>query len=73
MDREFIQELQEWFDQRYKKKEECDAEMRQVADRFAQNDERYAVINTKLSALLWGVGILCTAVIGFLVKYILGG
>ena len=73
MDRELLQELQEWFDQRYKLREDCDKEMDKVTERLAKNDERYAVINTKLSALLWGVGVLCTAVIGFLVKYVLGG
>ena len=44
-----------------------------VTDRLAKNDERYAVINTKLSAILWLVGTVAVAVIGVLVKTQFGG
>ena len=36
--------------------------------RMAEKDTQYAVINTKLSAILWGVGVIGTALIGVLVK-----
>lgn len=39
--------------------------------RTAEHDTQYAVINTKLTAILWGVGVIATAVIGVLVKFIL--
>lgn len=38
--------------------------------RMAEKDTQFAVINTKLSALLWLVGVLSTAVIGVLVKFV---
>lgn len=38
--------------------------------RLAEHDTQYAVINTKLSAILWGLGVVGTAVIGVLVKLI---
>lgn len=60
-------------DSRYKLREDCDREMDVVADRLAKNDERYAVINTKLSAILWLVGTVAVAVIGVLVKTQFGG
>lgn len=41
--------------------------------RMAQKDTEFAVINTKLSAILWGVGIIGTALIGVLVKMLFGG
>jgi len=36
--------------------------------RMAEKDTQFAVINTKLTAILWGVGTIATAVIGVLVK-----
>ena len=38
----------------------------------AELDLQFAVINTKLSAILWGLGVTGTAVIGVLVKMIIG-
>lgn len=40
--------------------------------RMAEKDTQFAVINTKLSAILWGLAVVGTAVIGVLVKMILG-
>ena len=39
-----------------------------LEERMRQKDVEFAVINTKLSAILWGVGIIGTAMIGVLVK-----
>lgn len=41
-----------------------------IEDRLAKHDTQYAVINTKLSAILWGVAVIGTAVIGVLVKLV---
>ena len=38
--------------------------------RIAEHDTQYAVINTKLTAILWGIGVIGTAVIGVLVKFV---
>lgn len=38
--------------------------------RTSEHDTQYAVINTKLTAILWGVGVIATAVIGVLVKFV---
>lgn len=40
--------------------------------RMAQKDTEFAVINTKLSAILWGVGVTGTALIGVLIKMLFG-
>lgn len=40
--------------------------------RMAEKDTQFAVINTKLSAILWGVGVIGTAVCGVLVKMMMG-
>lgn len=39
---------------------------------MAEKDTQFAVINTKLSAILWGVGVIGTAIAGMLVKLSLG-
>lgn len=43
-----------------------------LEERMAKKDTEFAVINTKLSAILWGIAVIGTAVIGVLVKMILG-
>lgn len=47
--------------------------VKKLEDRMAQKDTEFAVINTKLSAILWGVGVTGTALIGVLVKLVFGG
>ena len=43
-----------------------------LEERMAKKDTEFAVINTKLSAILWGVGVIGTALVGVLVKMLLG-
>ena len=42
-----------------------------LEEKMAKKDTEFAVINTKLSAILWGLAVVGTAVIGVLVKLIL--
>ena len=42
--------------------------VRELEERMNAKDVEFAIINTKLSAILWGVGIIGTAMIGVLVK-----
>jgi hypothetical protein len=46
--------------------------VKSLEDRMAKKDTEFAVINTKLSAILWGVGIIGTALIGVLIKMLFG-
>lgn len=41
-----------------------------LEERMAKKDTEFAVINTKLSAILWGLAVIGTAVIGVLVKIV---
>lgn len=72
MTNEEYKELQERFDNRYKLRLDCEKEMDEVYTRLAKNDTTLAVINTKLSLILWGLGTVAAAVIGCLVKLIVG-
>ena len=42
--------------------------VKKLEERMAQKDVEFAVINTKLTAILWGVGVTGTAIIGVLIK-----
>ena len=46
--------------------------IKSLEKRMSEHDVQYAVINTKLTAILWGVGVIGTAVIGVLVKIFFG-
>lgn len=46
--------------------------VKKLEDRMAQKDVEFAVINTKLTAILWGVGVTGTAIIGVLIKMLFG-
>lgn len=47
--------------------------IRALETEMAKKNTEFAVINTKLSAILWGVGATATALLGVLAKMILGG
>lgn len=46
--------------------------VKDLEHRMAEKDTQFAVINTKLTAILWGIGVVGTAVIGVLVKMLFG-
>ncbi len=48
--------------------EKLEERVTNLEDRMAKHDTQYAVINTKLSAILWGVGVIGTALVGVLIK-----
>jgi len=51
---------------------ELEDRIKDLEERMAQKDIEFAVINTKLTAILWGVGVTGTALIGVLIKMVFG-
>ena len=51
---------------------ELEDRVKNLERRMAQKDVEFAVINTKLTAILWGVGVTGTAIIGVLIKMLFG-
>ena len=49
---------------------ELSARVDSLEQRMAKHDTQYAVISTKLSAILWGIGIIGTSLMGVLVKFV---
>lgn len=66
LDREDIDRLKEIFVTR----QECDVSMDEVNKKLANDATEFAIIKTKLNAILWGVSVIGAAVIGVLVKMI---
>lgn len=52
--------------------ETLEKRIQKLEDRMAEKDTEFAVINTKLSAILWGIAVIGTAVIGVLIKMLFG-
>jgi len=52
--------------------EELKERVKSLEERMAKKDTEFAVINTKLTAILWGLGVVGTGVIGVLLKMIFG-
>ncbi len=44
--------------------------VKNLEDKMAAKDVEFAIINTKLSAILWGLAVVGTAVVGVLVKLV---
>lgn len=66
IDREDIERLKEIFVTR----QECDSEMDAVNKKLANDATEFAIIKTKLNAILWGLSVVGAAVIGVLVKIV---
>lgn len=43
-----------------------------LEEKMAKKDVEFAIINTKLSAILWGIGVIGAALVGVLVKLVFG-
>lgn len=54
-------------------RDECRNDMTQVETRQSESEKQLAVINTKLSLILWLLGAVGGAVIAVLVKLLFGG
>lgn len=66
IDREDIERLKEIFVTR----QECDSTVDEINKKLANDMTEFAVIKTKLNAILWGIGVIGSAVIGVLIKMI---
>lgn len=68
IDHDDIERLKEIFITR----QECDTNMDEVNHKLANDNKELAVINTKLSLILWLLGAVGTAVIAVLIKSFFG-
>lgn len=66
IDREDIERLKEIFVTR----QECDSTVDEINKKLSNDATEFAVIKTKLNAILWGICVVGSAVIGMLIKMI---
>ena len=73
LDERSIAFLDDRYDNRYRKIEDCDDIKAQTDDKLAQLSLDLAVIKTKLTFIQWLGGVVGSAVVGIAVKYLFGG
>lgn len=64
--------LRDLLDDIYVSKDDCDRDMQEVDKKLSNDSKELAVINTKLSLILWLLGAVGAAVITVLVKLLFG-
>ena len=70
---EDIKELKRVFDERYVLYGTCDKTQKKVNDKLAKDDKRLDLLNLKMTAALWLVGIIASGIIALVLKvYIVG-
>ncbi|MBE7029541.1 MAG: hypothetical protein IKZ35_04105 [Clostridia bacterium] len=70
---EDIKELKRVFDERYVLIGNCDKTQKKVNDKFAKDDKRLDLLNLKMTASLWLVGIIASGIIALVLKVYIGG
>ena len=73
MNHDEILELQEKFDARYKKREDCDSDMEEVNHKLANDDKRLAVIELQVKINNWLTAAIASGIIALVVRSFFGG
>ena len=68
LEKEDLDRLKEIFVTR----QECDLKVTKIEHDVSEQDKKLAVIDTKLTAILWVLGVVGTGVIGVFVKMLFG-
>lgn len=69
---EDIKELQSVFDDRYVLQSDCDAVQTEMNKRFSRDDKKLAVLDLKMTASLWLIGIIASGIIALVIRAYLG-
>ena len=65
--------LTEFFDLRYKKREDCDSDMDDVNKKLANDDKRLAVIELQVKINNWLTAAIASGIIALVVRSFFGG
>lgn len=69
---EDIKELKKVFDDRYVLQTDCDARQTEMNNKFSRDDKKLAVLDLKMTACLWLIGIIASGIVGLVIKVYLG-
>ena len=70
---EFLNELARFFDERYVKITDCGIKRDDMDRKLANDDKRLAIMNLKMTAVLWLVGVIASGIVALVIKVYLGG
>lgn len=68
-----IEQLQKYFDDRYVLQSDCDAVQTEMNKRFSKDDKKLAVLDLKVTACLWLMGVIASGILALVIKVYLGG
>lgn len=69
---EDITELKKVFDDRYVLQSDCDAVQTEMNKRFSKDDKKLAVLDLKMNACLWLMGIIASGLIALVIRVYMG-
>ena len=69
---EDITELKKVFDDRYVLQSDCDNVQKKMNDKFSRDDKKLAVLDLKMTASLWLIGIIASGIIALVIRAYLG-
>lgn len=69
---EDIQTLKAEFDDRYVLQSDCDNVQKNMNDKFSKDDKKLAVLDLKMTACLWLVGLIASGLVALVIKAYLG-
>lgn len=69
---EDITELKKVFDDRYVLQSDCDAVQTEMNKRFSRDDKKLAVLDLKMTACLWLMGLIASGLVALVIKAYLG-
>ena len=68
-----IEQLQKYFDDRYVLQSDCDNTQERINFKFANDDKRLDLLNLKMTACLWLIGVIAGGIMSLVIKVYLGG
>jgi hypothetical protein len=69
---EDIQVLKQEFDERYVLQSDCDNVQSEMNSKFSSDDKKLAVLDLKMTACLWLMGIIASGLVALVIKAYLG-
>ena len=69
---EDITELKKVFDDRYVLQSDCDAVQTEMNKRFSRDDKKLAVLDLKMTACLWLMGIIASDLVALVIRVYMG-
>lgn len=69
---EDITELKRVFDDRYVLQSDCDNVQTEMNKRFSRDDKKLAVLDLKMTACLWLMGVVASGIIALVIRAYLG-